>query len=234
MPIKRPQLVNGEIYHIVLRGVGDSLIFKDIDDYYRGIFSLYELNNTNPVEIWQRRRQRKKEKAVGGLTSHTRDLLVEILAFCFMPNHIHLLLKQIKDNSITQFMQKLGTGYAVYFNKKYDRKGHLFQGFRAVLIKDNSQLENVFVYIHTNPISLIEPKWKEIGIKEPEKVIKFLEEDYRWSSYFDYIGKKNFPSVTEREFLLKVMDGEQGCRINIENWVRYKGDIRRFVGVELE
>lgn len=234
MPIKRLQLINEEIYHIVIRGVGDSLIFKDIDDYYRGIFSLYELNNTNPVEIWQRRRQRKKEKTVGGSTSHTRDLLVEILAFCFIPNHIHLLLKQIKDNGITQFMQKLGTGYVVYFNKKYDRKGHLFQGFRAVHIKDNSQLENVFVYIHTNPISLIEPKWKEIGIKEPEKVIKFLEEEYRWSSYFDYIGKKNFPSITEREFLLKVMDGEQGCRKNIENWVRYKGDIGGFVGVELE
>ena len=160
--------------------------------------------------------------------------MVEILAFCLMPNHIHLLLKQIKDKGITEFMRKVGTGYAVYFNKKYDRKGHLFQGFKAVHIKDNTQLQNVFVYIHTNPISLIEPKWKETGIKEPEKVIKFLEEDYRWSSYFDYIGKKNFPSITEREFLLKTMDGVKGCKENMENWIKYKGEMGDFSDILLE
>jgi len=242
MPIKRPRLINNEICHIIIRGVGDSLVFKNKDDYYRGIFSLYEFNNRKPVSIKDRRKARTNFKKPRGSTSgillreevDKREKLVEILAFCFMPNHIHLLVKQIKDGGITQFMRKFGTGYAVYFNKKYDRKGHLFQGFRVVLIKDNSQLENAFVYIHTNPISLVEPKWKEIGIKKPEKVIDFLEEEYRWSSYFDYIDKKNFPSVTERKFLLKVMKDREGCKRNIDGWVRYKGDVRRFVGVELE
>ena len=63
MPIKRPQLINEEIYHIVSRGVGDSLIFQDINDYYRGIFSLYEFNNVKSVNIWLRRQQRKKRKS---------------------------------------------------------------------------------------------------------------------------------------------------------------------------
>ena len=234
MPIRKLQLVNDEIYHIVLRGVGDSLIFKDINDYYREVFSLYEFNNVNPVHIWQRRKERKKEKSVQCPTLHARELMVEILAFCFMPNHIHLLLKQIRDKGITEFMRKVGTGYAVYFNKKYDRKGHLFQGFKAIHIKDNAQLQNVFVYIHANPISLIEPKWKEIGIKEPDEVIKFLEEDYRWSSYFDYIGKKNFLSVTERKFLLKIMGGVDGCKENMENWIKHKGEIKAFSDISLE
>ena len=162
MPIKRPQLINEEIYHIVSRGVGDSLIFQDINDYYRGIFSLYEFNNVKSVNIWLRRQQRKKEKALQSKALREqfsqllqlvpqRDLLVEILAFYFMPNHIHLLLRQIKDNGITQFMRKFGAGYAGYFNRRYNRKGHLFQGrFRAVRIKTNEQLKNVFVYIHTN------------------------------------------------------------------------------------
>lgn len=234
MSIKRPQLVNDEIYHVVIRGVGDSLIFKEESNYYRGIFSLYEFNNANPVHIWQRRKERKKEKSVQGSTLHTRKLMVEILAFCFMPNHVHLLLKQIRDKGITEFMRKVGTGYAVYFNKKYGRKGHLFQGFKAINIKDNTQLQNVFVYIHANPISLIEPGWKEIGIKETDKAIKFLEEDYRWSSYFDYIGKKNFPSVTERKFLLKIMGGVDGCKENMENWMKYKGEIGAFSDISLE
>jgi len=227
MPIKRPQLVNSEIYHIVNRGVGDSLIFKDKDDCYRAIFSLYEFNDTvTPITIRERRKARlKAKKANREQFSDTREALVEILAFYFMPNHIHLLLRQIKDNGVTQFMRKLGAGYASYFNKKYNRKGHLFQGrFRAVHIKNEEQLKIVFVYIHTNGTSLIEPGWKEMGVKNPEKVIKFLE-NYKWSSYQDYIGKKNFPSVTKRDFLLKVMGGEVGCRKFVENWIEHKKDI---------
>jgi len=234
MPIKRPQLINNEIYHIVIRGVGDSLIFKNINDYYRAIFSLYEFNTTGPVEIKKQREKRETIKKRGELFSaDTRKLLVDILAFCFMPNHIHLLLKQIKNGGITQFMRKLGAGYAAYFNKKYNRKGHLFQGrFKAVHIKDDKQLRTAFVYIHSNPISLIEPKWKEIGIKDPKKVIKFLE-NYKWSSYQDYIGGKNFPSVTKRDFLLETMGDSKGCREFLENWVKYK-KIKDFGKIGLE
>ena len=234
MPIKRPQLVNNEIYHIVIRGVGDYLILKNKDDYYRAIFSLYEFNTTKPIEIREQRRKRQIIKASRGLSPDTRELLVEILAFYFMPNHIHLLLRQNRENGITQFMQKFGTGYATYFNKKYNRKGHLFQNrFKAVHIKTNDQLKNVFVYIHTNGISLIEPRWKGKGVSNPKKVIEFLE-NYKWSSYQDYIGKKNFPSVTNREFLLKVIGKERGCQNFVENWVKYKGRIRELGNIALE
>ncbi|MFQ6084172.1 MAG: transposase [Methanosarcinales archaeon] len=235
MPIKRPQLINGEIYHIVIRGVGDFPIFKDTSDYYRAIFSLYEFNDANRVLIRDRRRARIRAKKNGREQfSANRDLLVEILAFCFMPNHIHLLLRQIKDDGISQFMRKLGAGYAAYFNRKYDRRGHLFQGrFRAVHIKTNEQLKNVFVYIHANGISLIEPKWKERGISNPKKVIEFLK-NYKWSSYPDYIGKKNFSSLTKRHFLLKVMGGRAGCRKFVEGWIKYKKGIKDFSGVVLE
>jgi putative transposase len=133
----------------------------------------------------------------------------------------------VKEGGISKFLRKLGTGYAMYFNKKYDRMGHLFQGFfKAVHINTDDQLKTDFVYIHTNGISLIEPKWKEVGIKNPDKVIDFLENKFRWSSLWDYFGKKNFPSVTERDFMLKIMEDEQGCREAIENWVKYKGEIR--------
>lgn len=234
MPIKRPPLINNEIYHIVMRGVGDSLIFKDESDYYRAIFSLYEFNTTKPIEIREQRRKREIIKSSGGQSSDTRDLLVEILAFYFMPNHIHLLVKQLKKEGITQFMRKFGTGYATYFNKKYNRKGHLFQGrFRAVHINNNEQLKTVFVYIHTNGVSLIEPKWKEKGIKNPKKVIEFLE-NYKWSSYQDYLGKKNFPSVTKRDFLLKVMGGKKGCQNFVNAWIKHKKELRDLVKVAIE
>ena len=187
------------------------------------------------IEIRKRREERKREKASGGPTpaADTRNLLVEVLVFCFMPNHIHLLVKQLKDNGISNFIKKVGTGYAAYFNQKYKRKGHLFNKFKAVHIEGNDQLKNVFTYIHVNPTSLIEPGFKEKGIKNPKKVIEFLEQ-YKWSSYQDYIGIKNFPSVTKREFLLEIMGQEQGCKEAVENWIKYKGEINVFYNVDLE
>ena len=93
-----------------------------------------------------------------------------------MPNHVHLLLRQLKDSGIFKFMKKFGSGYGRYFNKKYNRKGYVFQNrFLAVPIKTDKQLKVVFAYIHANPVSLIEPKWKERGIKNFNKVIKFIE-----------------------------------------------------------
>jgi len=201
MIYKKPQLINNEIYHVVSRTVGDTEVFDDEKDFYRGIFSIYEFNNANSVEIRLRRQQRKKEKvlesiekaygrptSVDGTSVDRRDKFVEVLAFSFMPNHLHLILKQVKDDGIVKFMKKVNGGYAKYFNEKYNRKGHLFNKFRAVYIKDDDQLKNTFVYVHTNLISLIETGWKEKGIANPEKVKEFLENNKR-HSYPDYLGK---------------------------------------------
>jgi len=238
MPRGPRDFQNGEIYHIIQRGIEDKPIFMDENDYFRGIFSLYEFNNAKPIEIRQRRAERKriKELIINGGSSPVslieieeaermrRDLLVEILAFCLMPNHIHLILKQIKDNGISDFMRKMGA-YVTYFNLKYKRKGHLFQDkFKEVHIEDDEQLKTAFVYIHTNPVSLVEPGWKEKGIKDLEETRNFIE-NYKWSSYADYVGGKNFPSLTSRDFLLEVMEGAGGCQRFVNSWLEYKAEI---------
>ena len=80
-------------------------------------------------------------------------------------------------------MRKVGTGYAKYFNGKYTRKGYVFQNrFRSIGIENDDQLRIIFNYIHANPVSLIEPGWKEKGVSKPENAAKFLKE-YKWSSY---------------------------------------------------
>ncbi len=232
MPYRKEQFVNDGIYHVILRGLEDNLIFKDINDYYRGIFSIYEFNNANSVTIQARRKVRANFKKKSGQANKVepdrRNRFVDILAFCFMPNHIHLLLKQLKDNGITKFMSKVGTGYAGYFNRKYNRKGYVFQNrFRSIYIEDDNQFRIIFNYIHSNPVSLIEPGWKENGIKDPKNAIKFLE-DYKWSSYKDYLGQNNFTSVTERGFMSEFIDGTGGCKISIKNWIDYKKKLDQF------
>lgn len=225
MPCRKEQFANDGIYHIILRGLEDNLIFKDMNDYYRGIFSIYEFNNAKRIEIRKRREERKREKANGvpdSAIDDKREKLTEVLLFCFMPNHIHLLLKQLNDGGIVKFMNKLGSGYAGYFNRKYKRKGYVFQNrFRSVYIRDDKQFQTIFRYIHANPVSLIEPGWKEDGIENAKKVNKFLIK-YKWSSLQDYVGIKNFPSVTDRGFVLESMNGAVGCKEAMENWVDYK------------
>lgn len=238
MAQRKIQFVNGEIYHIVVRTIEKVTLFRDKKDYFRFIHNLFEFNNKNPISstfrvIFYRNKinvtrkelvslfEKIKEEKTEKVEREKRKMLVEILAFCLMPNHVHLLLRQQQEGGISKFMQKLG-GYALYYNKKYERSGHLFQGkFRVVHIKNNEQLKTIFVYIHTNPVALIYPQWKEKGIKNTEETIKYIE-NYRWSSYLDYLGKKNFPSITNREFLLKAINGAEGCRNFVNAWLKFK------------
>ena len=233
MPYRSQNFENGKIYHVVTRGIDDNKLFKNKNDYYRGIYSIYEFNTVKPTNIRERRSVRTRTKKLTRETNtynifDTRDHLIEILAFCLMPNHIHLLVRQLKYGGVTRFMNKFGAGYGGYFNRKYKRKGYVFQNrFISVEIKKDKQLKIVFAYIHGNPTSIIVPNWKEKGVNNLKlnKVVKFIEK-YKWSSYSDYIGNNNFPSVTNREFLLQLLNGERGCKEFVIDWIKYKGKIK--------
>lgn len=240
MAQRKIQFINREIYHIIIRTTNEINLFRDKKDYLRMIHDLFEFNDRHSVlstfrmKYYQNKFNTTKQDFVVSIREkRERKLLVEILAFCLMPNHIHLLIKQLEKNSISKFMQKLG-GYALYYNKRYKRKGHLFQDkFQAVHIKNNGQLKTVFVYIHTNPAAIIYPGWKEKGIKNVKRAIRYIE-NYRWSSYPDYVGNKNFPSLTNREFLLKTMRGVKGLRNFVNDWLKFKKSISNYPQILLE
>jgi len=119
-------------------------------------------------------------------------------------------------------MHKIGTGYTMYFNQKYKRVGGLFQGrFKAVLVKRDAYFIHLPYYIHLNPLDIIYRGSTSIDSINYKNVIKSLI-NYRWSSLPDYIGKKNFPSVTSRNFLLRVVGGEKEYKKQIKNWLKEK------------
>ena len=100
----------------------------------------------------------------------------------------------------------------MYFNKKYQRVGVLFQGpFRAIQITREAHSLHLPFYIHANPLDLKFPTWRRRELAKPQEAMKFLE-SYRWSSFPDYIGKKNFPSVTNRGFLSDVFGKPKQCQ----------------------
>ena len=129
-------------------------------------------------------------------------------------------MRQKKEGGITKFMRKIGTGYTNYFNKKYKRAGALFQGkYKLVRIEKDSHFIHLPYYIHLNPLDLKFLEWREGEIKNYKETIKFLE-NYRWSSFLDYIGKKNFPSIISREFLLKFFDGPANYKKETLSWLK--------------
>jgi len=207
--MRKVQFANDCLYHVYNRGTEKRKIFLEDKDYFRFIHDLYEFNN--PLTVfnvnYRFNREHQSGPEYGGRTSigdsiDGSERLVDIIVFCLMPNHFHLILRQIKEDGIPKFMQKLGTGYTMYFNQKYKRNGVLFQGkFKAILINKDEYLLLLANYIHLNPMELLESGWKKHGIKSRRKALEFLEK-YRWSSYLDYINIKNFPSVINKNFLM--------------------------------
>ena len=211
------------IYHVLNRGVDKRKIFLDDQDYLRFIHDLFEFNDVDPVNnVFYR--FHPQNKAVGQPyfrgNQKRRELIVDILAFVLMPNHYHLLVRPRIEKGIPLFMKKLGGGYVQYFNQKHNRKGTLFEsGYKSIRITNEAHFIHLPYYIHLNPLDLYMPEWRERKITSTRKAMKFLEE-YRWSSFPDYIGKKNFPSVTSRNFLLKFFGGPQQYQKDTRRWLK--------------
>lgn len=199
-----------EIYHVLNRGVDKRKIFLDDKDRVRFIHDLFEFNNIDNVLANNYYFIKNQSFDIGRQNIRKRKLLVNIHAFCLMDNHYHLLLSPIVDKGISLFMKKLNMGYAKYFNEKYDRVGALFQGkYKSIQVTTDAHFLYIPFYIHLNPLDLKFPEWRTRSIINVRSATKFLEE-YRWSSHLDYLGRRNFPSVTGREFLLDFFGGEKG------------------------
>ena len=208
-----------ELVHTLNRGVDKRKIFIDQQDYFRFIHDLFEFNDQERVNTTFYRFHQSNDIASRKVERRQRKLLVDLHAFCLMPNHYHLLLSPRVESGISKFMKKVNMGYAKYFNEKYERKGALFEGrYKSVIIKNEAHFIHIPYYIHLNPLDLTAPEWRERKLKNHRQAIKFLD-SYRWSSHLDYAGKKNFPLVTQREFLTDFFGGSLEYRYGVEKWL---------------
>ncbi|MEK7575552.1 MAG: transposase [Patescibacteria group bacterium] len=207
-------------YHIFDRGTEKRDIFLNESNYQRFLILLYLCNGNNPVVVKQYLYQISQGRTLEQIDRG--KIMVDIGAYCLMPNHFHLLIKEKTENGIPNFMKKLNTGYAMYFNKKNERSGSLFQGkFGAQLLDKDGYLKYIFAYIHLNPIKLIEPKWKESGIKDFNTTKDFLN-NYPWSSYLYFIGnKKNDPILNISEFPEYFKNTKEFNNF-IGDWLKYR------------
>lgn len=208
-----------EFYHIYNRGTEKRDIFMSRSDQDRFLTLLYLANQSDPADLKLQGRTLLEKVERTGIP------LVEIVAYCLMPNHFHLLIREIKDGGISKFMQKVTTGYTMYFNKWHERSGSLFQGkFKATHVADDRYLRYLISYIHLNPVKLIEPKWKETGIIDKTRAEKYLE-TYTPSSYLDYLGKKRAEGIIlASEVLPEYFSSGMDFKIFVTEWLTYNSE----------
>jgi putative transposase len=179
------------IYHVMLRGNERKSIFLDEEDKNRF------------VEIML------QKKEVAG--SH-------LYAYCIMDNHVHMVIRELENGQpLETLMKRIGVTYALYFNKKYKRVGHVFQDrFRSEVIEDEFYLLSIIRYVHRNPVQ--------------SEMVQGL--NYSWSSYHWYIGfKKNLPLLTEMEDVLGRFS--QDRRIAVKRFIEFhqEEETRAFLDV---
>jgi len=242
-----------EFHHVLNRGVDKRTIFLDEKDYVRFIHNLFVFNdkkNVDPNSGYHHRRSQLPEEEDRSTNTEYRDvgrpyirererkereLLVHIHAFCLMSNHYHLLLSPAIEDGIPLFMKKLNGGYAKYFNERYERSGALFQGkYKSVPIENDRHFMFIPFYIHFNPLDLKMKEWRESKLKNVHTALSHLEK-YRWSSHLDYSNKRNFPSLTQREFFTHYFEEQGGYqKLVVENLKNFQRELENIEDVTLE
>lgn len=217
--LRKDPFITGEYYHIYNRGIDKRIIFNGNKDYERFIMLLYISNS-----------KEERSTRLDNLINHSHkslpeimvldkgDSLVSIGAWCLMPNHFHILVKQEVDGGISKFMKKIGTGYSMYFNIRYDRQGSLFGGpFKSKLIgQDDNYMRQLLAYIHLNPLDINFSGWDK---NTHNKELKDFLESYNYSSYLDFIGSDRLESnILNRNSFPEYFLSEKSFKDFVENY----------------
>lgn len=193
--MRKIQFAENEYYHLYNRGVDKRDIFLTDNDFWRFFISMYLFNDRDYQSLFVSPKNRLIQTQPGYDLGHNlvaskeRQPLVDVLCFCLMPNHYHIIVGQRVENGISVFMQKLNHGYTSYFNFKNERTGRLFEGpFKAIVVRKDRYFEHLLRYIHLNPLDLLTSDWRTGGIDDWEKSEQFLK-NYKWSSHHVYLGQ---------------------------------------------
>lgn len=180
--MNRPPFYTDEWYHCYTRGVEKRITFTGPSDFARFQDLLYLCNSVIPLH-----RSDYKEREFL-YTRERKATLINIGGYCLMPNHFHLLVQIREPQALSQFMQKLGTAYTMYFNKKFERIGNLFiKPYRSKHVADDAYLRQSFAYIHLNPLDLQDKEWRMKQAIDPE--LENFVSAYPWSSLYDYVNE---------------------------------------------
>ena len=183
---RKNPLATGEVYHVFNKSIAGFVIFNNQTDYNRMISTIryYQAENhanrlSRFIELNENNFDEALDKYLRNKSKH-----VEIIAYCIMPTHIHLIIKQLKERGTSTFLNNVLNSYTRYFNAKHKRKGPLWEGrFKNVLVKTNEQLLHLTRYVHLNPVTAYLIDNPELWV--PSSYKEYLETDsnYKISNF---------------------------------------------------
>lgn len=190
MGFRYDEFAPGEFYHVYSRGIEKRKIFLDGADHKRFMSLLVHCLPVGQIQSYSLTCRAKKEVGLTRIGSG----LVDLLCFCLMENHFHLLLKENVEGGVSLYMQRVLTSYARYFNVRRERSGSLFiNPFKAVLVNGDEQLLHVSRYIHLNPY------------------VAYMVEDpfaYKWHSLGEYM-RSGSNKVCHTRFIRQLMNCDE-------------------------
>lgn len=210
-----------ELFHVLNRGVDKRPLFLDNQDRARFVHDLYEFNDAKPAGSTYHSFRNLDPNNLDFVSPdiQVREKIVDIHGWCLMDNHYHMLISERIDGGLTRFIRKLNIGYSKYFNERYDRSGTLFQGrTKKIPIEHDAHFLHILHYIHLNPLDYQTDTqaWRERKITKARTALSHLNK-YRWSSYLDYCGKSNFPSILHIELFSEVFGN---YKTHISSYIR--------------
>ena len=200
MPVRTFPVVTDEVHHVFSKSIAGFKVFRDDREYERMRKLLKFYTKENPPLRFSAFLELKNKNGFQQKAISDNDNLVKIIAYCFMPTHFHLVLKQVKDDGISIFMRRILNSYAKYFNIKTERKGPLWESrFKNIALRTDEILLHVTRYVHLNPVTAYladRPNdwafssYKEFlgQVEEDEKVCDFSElMDFKPKSYREFV-----------------------------------------------
>jgi len=193
--IRKNALAQNQIYHIFNKSIADYKILNNKSDYERMFYLMRYFQIENPPTKFSYFMELKEVQQIGffnyfDIITRDQTIIVEIIAYCLMSTHIHLILKQLISPGISDYMSNILNSYSRYFNTKHERKGPLWEGkFQNVPVENNEQLIHLTRYLHLNPVTAH-------LVERPQ--------DWKFSSYNEYIGNTD-RLVCQFNNLLEIM-----------------------------
>lgn len=220
---RKTELAVGEYYHIYSRGVEKRKIFDNHRDYLRFLVLLYLSNSHQEIHLGDYVQRNLLLEDL--FDEELSENLISVGSYCLMPNHFHLLVREKTENGISTFMRKLLTGYSMYYNKKNERTGPLFEGrFKAKHAGEDRYLEYLFSYIHLNPVKLFDHDWRDNRNIDLEGVKKFLS-DYPYSSYLFYCGQSRpEDKILDHKEFPEYFQNPHDFRSFIDSWLNFSSE----------
>jgi REP element-mobilizing transposase RayT len=215
--MRKFDFVNGEFYHIFNRGVDKRRIFQDEIDFKNFLECLHLFNDA--LFVRPTRLSRKvMNLSMSERYDHEREHFVDIYAYSLIPNHFHLLFRQLRTDGISRLMHKLEKTISNTFNRRNGRTGTLFEGnFKAVHVTNESHLIYLPTYIHLNVLDVGGFSWRDGIVENWEEAVGFMER-YPWSSHGAYMGQKQYLPIVREEIVQSLYTDIDDYLSHIKGW----------------